>query len=83
MFYLFIFNIMLAMHIWPVSIAIIQNTFASTAITLNYTLCWLSNFLLQKKRLTKPRQPIEMGTQNKGDVDYDWLPKETLNELSK
>jgi len=31
----------------------------------------------------KPRQPIEMGTQNKGDVDYDWLPKETLNELNK
>jgi len=36
-----------------------------------------------KKRLAKPRQPIEMGTQNKGDVDYDWLPKETLNEMNK
>lgn len=36
-----------------------------------------------KKRLSKPRQPVEMGTQNKGDVDYDWLPKETLNELNK
>ncbi len=38
--------------------------------------------LLQKKRLSKPR-PVEMGTQNKGDVDYDWLPKETLNEISE
>jgi len=36
-----------------------------------------------KKRLSKPRQPIEMGTQSKGDVDYDWLPKETLDELNK
>lgn len=36
-----------------------------------------------KKRLSKPRKPIEMGTQNKGDVDYDWLPKETLNEINK
>lgn len=41
----------------------------------------LGNF--SKKRLSKPRQPVEMGTQNKGDVDYDWLPKETLNELNK
>jgi len=36
-----------------------------------------------KKRLSKPRQHIEMGTQNKSDVDYDWLPKETLQELNK
>ena len=26
---------------------------------------------------------MEMGTSPKGDVDYDWIPKETLNELSK
>lgn len=36
-----------------------------------------------KKRLSKPRQPVEMGTQNKGDVDYDWLPQETLNGMNK
>jgi len=36
-----------------------------------------------KKRLSKPQKPVEMGTQNRGDVDYDWLPKETLNELNK
>jgi len=24
-----------------------------------------------------------MGTQNKGDIDYDWLPKETLSGMSK
>jgi translocon-associated protein subunit alpha len=30
-----------------------------------------------KKRLSKPK-PIEMGTQSKTDVDFDWLPKETL-----
>ncbi|CAL4075146.1 unnamed protein product [Meganyctiphanes norvegica] len=26
---------------------------------------------------------VEMGTSSKGDVDYDWIPKETLNELRK
>ncbi|XP_005091294.1 translocon-associated protein subunit alpha [Aplysia californica] len=35
-----------------------------------------------RKRLSKPRQPVEMGTQN-SDVDYDWLPKETLQGLNK
>lgn len=40
----------------------------------------VSNF--GRKRLTKPRQPVEMGTQN-SDVDYDWLPKETLQSLNK
>jgi len=35
-----------------------------------------------RKRLSKPRQPVEMGTQN-SDVDYDWLPKETLQNLNK
>jgi translocon-associated protein subunit alpha len=41
-----------------------------------------------KKRLMKSKpssQPsVEMGTQNnKTDVDYDWLPKETLAEMNK
>jgi len=35
-----------------------------------------------KKRISKARQPVEMGTQN-SDVDYDWLPKETLQNLNK
>jgi translocon-associated protein subunit alpha len=35
-----------------------------------------------KRRLSKPK-PIEMGTQNKGDIDYEWLPKETLQEINK
>jgi len=35
-----------------------------------------------KKRMSKPRQVVEMGTQN-SDVDYDWLPKETLQNLNK
>jgi len=35
-----------------------------------------------RKRLSKPRQPVELGTQN-SDVDYDWLPKETLQNLNK
>ena len=37
----------------------------------------------QKKRLSRPKQQIEMGTQNKGNIDYDWLPKETLEGMSK
>ncbi|XP_013778760.1 translocon-associated protein subunit alpha-like [Limulus polyphemus] len=35
----------------------------------------------KKKPAAKPK--VEMGTQNVNDVDYDWLPKETLNELNK
>lgn len=41
--------------------------------------------MLQKKHRSKKshRQPVEMGTQNT-DVDYDWIPKETLErDLSK
>ncbi|XP_067132517.1 translocon-associated protein subunit alpha-like isoform X2 [Centruroides vittatus] len=34
-----------------------------------------------KRPMQKPK--IEMGTQNANDVDYDWLPKNTLNELNK
>lgn len=27
---------------------------------------------------SKPKQVVEMGTQNNSDIDYDWIPKETL-----
>jgi len=36
-----------------------------------------------KKRLSKPRQTVELGTQNKGDIDFDWIPKEALEDLNK
>jgi translocon-associated protein subunit alpha len=39
-----------------------------------------------KRRLlpSKPRAQVETGTQNnKTDVDYDWLPKETLDSMNK
>lgn len=43
---------------------------------------FLINFT--KKKISSGHQKIETGTQNhQNDVDYDWLPKETLNELSK
>lgn len=35
-----------------------------------------------KKRSSKPKQAVEMGTQGKGDVDYDWIPKEVLQNHS-
>ncbi|XP_064610530.1 translocon-associated protein subunit alpha-like [Liolophura sinensis] len=35
-----------------------------------------------KKRLSRPKAPVEMGTQN-SDVDYDWLPEETLQEIKR
>jgi len=35
----------------------------------------------KKKVVSKP--VIETGTSNPNDVDYDWLPKETLNEIHK
>lgn len=39
---------------------------------------------IRKKHLgSKPKQVTELGTQNKGDIDYDWLPKEALQELNK
>jgi len=36
-----------------------------------------------KKHLTSSKQKTEMGTSNPNDVDYDWLPQETLNSLNK
>lgn len=43
----------------------------------------LASFGKKRGSRSKPRQVVEMGTQNKGDVDYDWLPKETLNDLNR
>jgi len=41
-------------------------------------------FVLSKKRLLGSGKPkIEVGTTNANDVDYDWLPQETLNHLNK
>ena len=39
----------------------------------------------QRKHIaTKPKPAVEMGTQNKSDIDFDWIPKENLSsELSK
>lgn len=47
-------------------------------------LCPVAIFFLQKKHLSsKPKVQVEMGTQNnKTDVDFDWLPRETLQDLS-
>lgn len=38
-----------------------------------------------KRRMSsKPSRPaVEMGTQNKGDVDLDWIPEETLQKLNR
>jgi len=39
---------------------------------------------LKKKHLTSSSaKPVERGTSNQNDVDYDWLPQETLNSLNK
>lgn len=35
-----------------------------------------------RKHLSRPRRKMEMGTQN-SDIDYDWIPKETLQALNK
>jgi hypothetical protein len=32
--------------------------------------------------MTSLKQKTEMGTSNPNDVDYDWLPQETLNTFS-
>lgn len=44
----------------------------------------LLSSLGRKSRSTSTRKPpVEMGTSNPNNVDYDWLPKETLNRLNK
>lgn len=35
-----------------------------------------------RKRTTR-KAPVETGTSNPNNVDYDWLPKQTLASLSK
>jgi len=35
-------------------------------------------FSSASKRLTSSKPKVEMGTQNNGDIDYDWIPKEHL-----
>jgi len=35
-----------------------------------------------RKRPSKSK-PVEIGTSNPNDVDYDWLPEQTLNEINK
>lgn len=35
-----------------------------------------------RKRTTR-KTPVETGTSNPNNVDYDWLPKQTLASLSK
>ncbi|KAJ8941963.1 hypothetical protein NQ314_010182 [Rhamnusium bicolor] len=36
-----------------------------------------------KKRTSRKVAPVETGTNNPNNVDYDWLPKQTLASLSK
>ncbi|KAK2154343.1 hypothetical protein LSH36_270g02015 [Paralvinella palmiformis] len=37
----------------------------------------------RKHITTKPKPAVEMGTQNKSDIDFDWIPKENLNNENK
>lgn len=43
----------------------------------------LSSF--SKKHMSKPTKPaVEMGTQNVGDIDYDWIPQQNIvNDANK
>lgn len=43
----------------------------------------LSSFGRKSRFSSSRKAPVEMGTSNPNNVDYDWLPKETLNRLSK
>ncbi|XP_012225210.1 translocon-associated protein subunit alpha [Linepithema humile] len=44
----------------------------------------LLSSLGRKSRSSITRKaPVEMGTSNPNNVDYDWLPKETLNRINK
>lgn len=37
----------------------------------------------RKSRSSSRKPAVEVGTSNPNNVDYDWIPKETLNMLSK
>lgn len=43
----------------------------------------LSSLGRRSRSSTTRKAPVEMGTSNPNNVDYDWLPKETLNRISK
>ncbi|XP_015512963.1 translocon-associated protein subunit alpha [Neodiprion lecontei] len=43
----------------------------------------LSSFGRKSRFSSGRKAPVEMGTSNPNNVDYDWLPKDTLNRLSK
>lgn len=43
----------------------------------------LSSFGRKSRFSSTRKAPVEMGTSNPNNVDYDWLPKDTLNRLSK
>lgn len=36
-----------------------------------------------RKRTTRTKAPVETGTNNPNNVDYDWVPKQTLASFSK
>ena len=40
-------------------------------------------FIASKSRKHSPSKKIEMGTTSQDDIDYSWIPKETLEKLSK
>ena len=37
----------------------------------------------RKSRPSTRKAPVEIGTANPHNVDYEWIPKETLNMISK
>lgn len=43
----------------------------------------LSSLGRKSRSSTTRKTPVEMGTSNPNNVDYDWLPKETLNRINK
>jgi len=43
----------------------------------------LSSFGRKSRSSTSRKTTVEMGTSNPNNVDYDWLPKETLSRLNK
>jgi len=43
----------------------------------------LSSLGRRSRSSTTRKTPVELGTSNPNNVDYDWLPKETLNRINK
>jgi len=57
--------------------------FLAAGVVLLLVIAQQTLLSVSKKRVTKKPTPVETGTSNPNNVDFDWLPKQTLASLNK